>query len=352
MTENNTQIRVGVAGLGRSGWNMHVATLLKLPDLFTITAVCDLDTTRLEEAEAIIGCRTYGTHAELIAGGDIDLMVVATPSHHHVDDTIAALQAGMDVIVEKPMAMSLDEIDRMIAVAKENGRLLTVNQNYRYAADFLQIKKVLDSGVLGKILLIRLAQHQFRRRWDWQTLQEYGGGILNNHGAHYIDWALQFIGDSQPKVALSYLAATPLYAGDADSHAKLILQPEAGPMVDIELTHACAFPQENTLIMGTQGTLTSTRKEIRWQYYRHEEAPPLVLERAPTPDRKFNSEELPMWEESIRPVRNFNGDLAHLFRDLYATICQDAPLIITPESVRDLMAVLETCRTQNPLERM
>jgi len=349
MKENYSRIRVGVAGLGRSGWNMHVATLLKLPELFEITAVCDLDATRLAEAESTIGCRTASTYAALVAGGDIDLMVVATPSHHHADDTIAALQAGMDVIVEKPMATTLDEIDRMIAAAKENGRLLTVNQNYRYAADFLQIKKVLDSGVLGEILLIRLAQHQFRRRWDWQTVKEYGGGILNNHGAHYIDWALQFINDSKPKVAVSHLANTPLYAGDADSHAKLILQPEAGPMVDIELTHACAFPQENTLIMGTQGTLSSTRKEIRWKYYRPEDVPPLVLDREPTPNRDYNSEEFPMWEESVRPVRNFNGDLEHLFSDLYATIRQDAPLVITPESVRDLMAILETCRSQNPL---
>ncbi|MEM7117012.1 MAG: Gfo/Idh/MocA family oxidoreductase [Chloroflexota bacterium] len=342
---NQKRLRVGVAGLGRSGWKMHVAALSKLPDLFTITAVCDLDPSRLEEAQARLGCRTCATYDELVAAGDIDLMVVATPSQHHANDTITALEAGMDVMVEKPMATTLADVDRMIVVARENGRLLTVNQNYRYAADFLQIKKVIDSGVLGDLLLIRLAQHQFRRRWDWQTLAEYGGGILNNHGAHYIDWALQLIGDSQPEVAVSQLVDTPLYAGDADSHAKVILRPKAGPLVDIELTHACAFPQETAVIMGTQGTLTSTREEIRWQYYRPDQVPPLVLDRQPTPDRSYNAEQLPMWQESVRPVLDFPGELQQLYRDLHATICHDAPLVITPESVRDLMAVLEACRS-------
>lgn len=323
---------------------MHVAALVGLPELFEITAVCDLDPARLTEARERLGCQIYESYGELVAAGRLDLMVVATPSQHHATDTIAALAAGMDVIVEKPMALTVAEVERMIAAARKNGRLLTVNQNYRYAADFLQIKKVLESGVLGELLLIRLAQHQFRRRWDWQTLVEYGGGILNNHGAHYVDWALQLIGDSQPEVVVSHLVDTPLYAGDADSHAKVILRPKTGPLVDIELTHACAFPQQTAVILGTQGTLTSTREEIRWQYYRPDQVPQLVLDRQPTPDRGYNYEELPMWEESVRPVLDFHGELKQLYRDLYGTIRDGKPLVITPESVRDLMVVLERCR--------
>jgi predicted dehydrogenase len=350
METKNSPVRVGIAGLGRSGWNMHVETLAELGELFQITAVCDLNPDRLAEAEAKLGCRTSSAYAKLLAGGDIDLMVVATPSQHHANDTIAALEAGLDVIVEKPMATSLADVDRMIAAARENGRILTVNQNYRYAADYLQIKKVIASGVLGKLLLIRLAQHQFSRRWDWQTLQEFGGGILNNHGAHYIDSALQYIGDSQPEVALAHLAATPLYAGDADSHAKVILRPKNGPLVDIELTHACAFPQDNVLIMGTQGTLSGNRQEIRWQYYRPEEVPPLTLERQPTADRSFNSENLAMRQEHVQLAQDdFDWELQQLYRDLYQTLYHDEPLVITAESVRDLMAVLERCRTISPL---
>ena len=66
-------------------------------------------------------CRTYRTYAELVAAGAIDLMVVATPSQQHAVDKIAALEAGMDVMVEKPMATTLADVDNMIAVAEENG---------------------------------------------------------------------------------------------------------------------------------------------------------------------------------------------------------------------------------------
>ena len=340
---NETPIKVGISGLGRSGWGLHVAALGRVQGLFEITAVFDPDPVRQQEARAQLGCRAYGSYAELLADSDIELMVVASPSPHHADDTIAALEAGKHVLVEKPMATTLADIDRMIEAAEKNGRLLTVNQNYRYAADFLKIKEVVASGVLGDLLLIRLAQHQFRRRWDWQTLTEFGGGILNNHGAHYVDWALSLIDDPEPEV-LAHLVDTPLYAGDADSHAKVILRPKTGPLVDIELTHACAFPQQTAVIMGTQGTLSSTREEVRWKYYKPDEVPPLVLDRQPTPDRSYNAENLPMWEESYRPVLDMRGEIAQLYRDLYQTIRHAAPLAITPQSVRRLMAVLAACR--------
>lgn len=341
MTE--TPIKVGISGLGRSGWGLHVAALGRVQGLFGITAVFDPNPVRQQEAHEQLGCRAYGSYGELLADEELELVVVASPSPHHADDAVAALAAGKHVLVEKPMATRLVDVDRMIGAAERNGRLLTVNQNYRYAADFLKIKEVVASGVLGELLLIRLAQHQFRRRWDWQTLTEFGGGILNNHGAHYIDWALALLDDPEPEVVLAHLVDTPLYAGDADSHAKVMLRPKKGPLVDIELTHACGFPQQTAVIMGTQGTLSSTREEVRWKYYKPDQVPPLVLDRQPTPDRSYNVEELPMWEESYRPVLDMRGEIAQLYRDLYQTIRHNAPLAITPQSVRRLMAVLAAC---------
>lgn len=142
---------------------------------------------------------------------------------------------------------------------------------------------------------------------------------------------------------MSQLLDTPMYAGDANNHAKLLLQPKDGPLVDIELTSACAFPQPGVMIMGTQGTLISNRKEVSWKYYLPEEAPPLVLNREPSPTRTYDKEELPMHEESVNPDRHFQGELQTMYRDLYETIRNGAALVITPESVRDLMAILDAC---------
>jgi predicted dehydrogenase len=349
MTNNTTTpIKVGIAGLGRSGWGIHANALSFLPELFTIVAVADPDPSRQQEASSRFECRAYANYEELVADAEIELMVVATPSHLHHDDTIAALRAGKHAIVEKPMGKNLAEVDEMIAAAAEAGRILTVNQNYRYAADFLKIKEVIDSGILGRIVEVRFAIHQFKRRWDWQTLKKYGGGILNNHGAHVIDWALLLIDDPAPEL-FCHMETTPLCTGDADSHVKVILKPKRGPLIDIELTHACAYPQDHCLVMGTQGGLSSDRRLIRWKYFDPAAVPPLVLDEKPTPDRSYNSEELPWQEEQFEPVYDFSGDAQRLHRDLYAAIRQGAPLAITPESVRRQIAIFERCRELSPV---
>ena len=150
----------------------------------------------------------------------------------------------------------------MIAVAEETGRILTVHQNLRYAADFVTVRKVIASDILGRIIEIRIHNGGFDRRWDWQTLKRYGGGALNNSGPHFIDMGMLLIDDPEPTV-FCHMEATPLYAGDADSHVKVVLKPkpkafatasaahlqkpEQGPLVEINITTACAFPQPNFL---------------------------------------------------------------------------------------------------------
>ncbi|MEA3335675.1 MAG: Gfo/Idh/MocA family oxidoreductase [Chloroflexota bacterium] len=344
-------IKTGVAGLGRSGWGIHIQALAEMTDLFSIVAVCDPDEARQAQAQERFGCRVYDDCAGLIADDDVELVVVATPSQYHCTDSLAAMRAGKHVLVEKPMAPSLVEVDEMIAAARETGQILTVNQNYRYAPDFLKIKEVIDSGVLGRIIQIRLAAHRFSRRWDWQTLKAFGGGILNNQGAHMIDWALLLVDDPAPEV-VAHMETTPLYAGDAESHVKVLLRPQNGPLIDIELTHANAFPQASCLVMGTQGSLISDRQLIRWRYFDPEEAPPLVLDTKPTPDRTYNSEDLPWQEASYQPDRNFLRDVRCLYQDLFMSIRHDAPLVISPESVRRQVAVLEQCRQAGPTESL
>jgi predicted dehydrogenase len=350
MASHNTHapINVGIAGLGRSGWDIHAEALAGLADQFNIIAVCDPDSARQTEAQERFGCRTYSEYANLVADREIELMVVATPSQLHVSNTIAALRAGKHVLVEKPMGKNLIDVDEMIAAAKETGQILTVNQNYRYAADFRKVKEIIGSGVLGRILQIRMAVHQFQRRWDWQTLKKYGGGILNNHGAHLIDWAMLLINDPEPDV-FCHMEATPLYAGDADSHVKLVLHPQKGALIDIELTHACAYPQDNWVVMGTQGSLTSDRRTVRWKYFDPKEAPALVLDTQPTSDRSYNREELPWREEIFELASSFNNEVRQLYGDLYAAIRQSTPLAITAESVRRQMMILERCRELSPV---
>jgi predicted dehydrogenase len=336
-------VPVGIAGLGRAGWNIHADTIAPLTGQYKIVAVSDSDVERQREAQNRFGCRAYSKFSDMLKDGEIELMVIAVPSHLHADYSIQAMQAGSHVLVEKPMADRLSDADRMIEVARETGRLLTVNQNYRNTPAFLKVREVIESGKLGRIVMIRIAWHGFSRRWDWQTLKEFGGGQLNNAGAHVVDRALLLLGDAEPEV-FCHMERTPLYAGDAESHVKIILKPDNGPMIDIELTSACAYPQDEWLVMGTQGGLTGSAQKLRWKYFDPQRLPPRPVSRQPTPDRSYNSEELPWQEETCDLSAASNWGYDKVYLDLHATLRQGQPLAITPESVRRQIAVLERCR--------
>ncbi|HEY63950.1 MAG TPA: Gfo/Idh/MocA family oxidoreductase [Caldilineae bacterium] len=343
------KVRVGIVGLGRSGWNIHAKLLGGLSDRYQIVAVSDLDPGRREEAKERFGCNTYETIDGLLEDPAVELVIVASPSHLHAEHSIMALKAGKAVVCEKPMAATLEEADRMIETARETGNLLTVFQNRRYSQDFVKVKEIIDSGILGRIVLVRIAWHGFGRRWDWQTLKKFGGGSLRNTGPHLIDQALQLFGPAEPEIFCDMRRTLTL--GDAEDHVKVVMKAidAEAPLIDIEITSACAYPQDNWLVMGTQGGLTGTTRHLRWKYYKPEELPPRQLETAPMPDRSYNRDEITWYEEEWSLEEDQGPGQAGFYLDLYETLRHGAPLAITPESARRVMWVIEQCMKQCPV---
>src|SRR5690606_38085333 len=107
---------------------------------------------------------------ELFADAEAELVVIATPSHTHKELAIKALEAGKHVQVEKPFALNAAEADEMIAKAKAVGRLVTCFQNRRADPDFLEVKRIIESGLLGRVFFVRVGNDRYDRRRDWQTL--------------------------------------------------------------------------------------------------------------------------------------------------------------------------------------
>ena len=342
-------IRVGIAGLGRSGWNIHAHLLEPLSEMYRVVAVADVDETRQQEAADRFGCRTYGSLESMLEDNDIDLIVNALPSPLHPSGSIAALRAGKHVVCEKPMAARVADADRMIEAAQESKRVLAIFQNYRYNPEFIKVHEVIESGKLGRIVMIRLAWQGFGRRWDWQTLQKNDGGSLNNTGPHMLDWALQLFGPQKPEI-FCHLETT-LTCGDAEDHVKLIFHGPNAPMLDLEITSACAYPQERCLVMGTQGTLTSEGTGLRWKYVDPGQLPPRKVDERPTPDRSYNHEEIPWTEETWDPAESDGPGHTGFYLDLYETILHGKPLTVTLEDVRRQIEVLEECHLRCPLPR-
>lgn len=346
-------IRVGIIGQGRSGYSIHAAHLSQDPQ-YQIVAVADLLPERCRHAEEEFGCTGYEDYRDLLKRDDLDLVVNATPSHLHVPVTLDLLKAGLNVVCEKPLARRAEEVDRLLAAAREAGVVFTIYQQSRYAPYFRQIRKVIDSGVLGRIVMIKIGFNGFSRRWDWQTLQEYNGGNLLNTGPHPLDQALQLFGPEMPQVTCVMDRANTF--GDAEDFVKILLTGKDRPLIDLEISSCDAYPLYTYHLHGTRGGLTGTTGALKWRYYKPEEAPEQHLIREPLPGQQYCREEL-TWHEEEWQVSPEEKDLfgtmsQQYYADLYKTLVEGAPLVITPEQVRRQIAVIEECHRQNPLSKL
>jgi predicted dehydrogenase len=331
-------VKVGVLGLGRSGWSIHVEGVTQYPN-YKLVAVADPEATRREEAKTKFGCETFETPEALIESSDAEVIVVATPSHTHAPLSIAALEAGKNVVVEKPMATSLADADAMIAAAEKSGKLLTIYQVRRFDPQVIALHKILESGKLGSIYLVRLSGYTFSRRRDWQTLKKFGGGQLNNWGAHLVDQALVLSGGQWRDLFVD-LKHT-VTAGDADDHVKLVFKGANDVTYDIEITSACAIPLPTLVVLGKYGSLVVEDGAMKLKYYDPAALPQdLVADEGPAANRSYAINETIPWQEETVEIESV--DARGLFYEkLYASLREGAPLAVKPEEVRNQMALFE-----------
>lgn len=288
---NSNPICVGIIGQGRSGWDIHVKYLSKVPELFTIGAVADIIADRADQSAAEIGCRAYHDAESLIADPDIDLVIVATFNPDHARHAIMALNAGKHVLCEKPFGLTVADVDAMAAAARKAGKVVLPFQQRHYEKDFQKVREICDSGILGDIVLVRLCRHSFGRRWDWQTSRAMAGGNLNNNGPHLVDHAMSLFGDVDPDEVWAE-AGGYLRSGDAEDHLRFILRGKGRPTVEAELSNVWACPCERWTVVGTRGGLHGSLKHLEWKWTDFSKLPARPLDLTPTPDRKFNSENL------------------------------------------------------------
>ncbi len=346
------RLRVGIVGQGRSGRNIHAEFLKQVPGKFVIAVVADVIRDRCQRAEMEYGCESCLDYTEMLQRRDLDLIVNATPSHLHVPVTREILAAGHNVLCEKPLARTAAEVDELIEVAEQSGKLFAIYQQSRFAPYYQKVCDVIESGVLGRIVMVKIAFNGFSRRYDWQTLQEFNGGNLLNTGPHPMDQALGLIGrDIMPSVWCK-MDRVNTY-GDAEDFCKILLSHEGRPVIDLEICSNAPYPSYTYQLYGTYGGLTGDTTHIRWKYYVPSEAPELELIREPLPGPSYCKDEL-TWHERFWTVPSSQRDLfnsmgAKFYANLYNALTRGEALVITPRQVRQQVAVIEECHRQNPL---
>jgi scyllo-inositol 2-dehydrogenase (NADP+) len=349
------KLRVGIIGQGRSGRNIHAKILQRLPDKYTIAAVADPLEERRTKAKAEFGCETYADYKEMLKHPDLDLIINTTPSHLHFSVSLELLQAGHNVVCEKPLARTASEVDALIETAKRTGKQLYVFQQSRFQPAFQKIMSIIESGVIGRVVQVDISYNGFARRWDWQTLREFNGGNLYNTGPHPVDQALRFLDvEGMPEVICSMDWANT--AGDAEDYVKLVLRAPGRPVVDVEISSCSVYPNPTYNIQGTNGGIRGDFTHLEWKYFKPEEHPMPELVRTPLVDEKGNpaycKEEL-RWIEEAWDYSNDEGlnQFEYMSREYYIRLYEEIlgvrPLGITLEQVRQQIAVMEECVRQN-----
>ena len=145
--------------------------------------------------------RAYGSYEAMLADPEIDVVYNSLPNHLHAEWTIKALRAGKHVLCEKPIALSLAEIDEMTSVAKDTGKVLAEAFMYLHHAQTLKVKEIVDSGALGKLQLIKGAfTFTLTREGNFRSIKEMGGGSIWDVGCYPISFARMIVGEEPVEV--------------------------------------------------------------------------------------------------------------------------------------------------------
>ncbi|GAA4150224.1 Gfo/Idh/MocA family oxidoreductase [Chryseobacterium ginsenosidimutans] len=188
-------VKVGLCAFGMSGKIFHAPFLKEHPG-FLMSAV--VERSKEDSKEEYPDATIYRSVKEMLENADIELVVVNTPVQTHFEYTKMALEAGKNVIVEKPFTVNVAEAEELVRLAEEKGLFLSVYQNRRFDRDYLQVQKVMNEGMLGSIKEVEIRFDRFRTEPSGKAHKENpdatGSGSLHDLGSHLVDQAVQYFG--------------------------------------------------------------------------------------------------------------------------------------------------------------
>lgn len=273
-TEEKTEhtgkkLKVGIIG---TGWiaESHIQSY-KIQDDVEIVAAADLIPGKAEKFMkrfGVEGVRFYPSHKEMIDNEELDAVSVCTYNTQHAAPTIYALEHGIPVLLEKPFSVTLEEAEAVCRAEKASGKFVSVGFQPRFDANMQMIKKIVDSGVLGKIYYIQTGGGRRRGIPGSTFIEKSTGGIgaLGDIGCYSLDMVLNAIGYPKPLTVSGYTSdffgTNPKYNGadaarfSVDDFAAAFIRLEGGIILDFRIAWAMHVNTPgDTIIFGTEGAL-------------------------------------------------------------------------------------------------
>jgi predicted dehydrogenase len=259
--------RLKVAIIGAGGIAQAYAKVLEHSDEAALTAVVDV---RPEAAQALAeayGCGRHLSHHQLIEAGEAEAAIVCTPPVSHPEISMDLLEAGIAVLCEKPLSIEHESALRMIEAAERQRVTFTMASKFRYATDVVKAKSIVESGILGDIVLF---ENAFTSRVDmagrWNSQPEIsGGGVLIDNGTHSVDIMRYFLGPLESVHAVEGRRSQGLAVEET---VRIFVRSRAGVLGNIDLSWSINKELDSYLnIYGSVGTVS-----VGWRASRYRQA--------------------------------------------------------------------------------
>jgi len=341
-------IEVGLVGFGLAGRAFHAPVIRAVPGLH-LAAI--LQRSGTEAAEKYPDVRIVRSMDEMLAMKEIRLVVIASPNETHFPFAMQCLEAGRDVLVDKPFTTTLEEAVSLVNFAKTSNRLLTVYQNRRYDGDFQAIRQLVEAGALGRIVRFETTYDRFRPQLKpgaWRETTRPGSGILFDIAPHLIDHALVLFGLPEAVTADVRIEREHALADDAFD---ITLHYPKGMRAVLRSSILAAAPRPRFVLLGTQGSFVK-------QAFDPQE---MNLRRGFIPDDKpwgYEPEEnwgvltIPAGETfEQRRIPSATCDYRDYYANVRDAILGRAALAVTPDYALDVMRLLELARASSEQRR-
>ena len=229
-------------------------------------AVAELDKARLEVArQDFPGIETYTSVEQMLRESGVDLVAVITPHNTHAALAQQCLEAGRNVVVEKPMAITTDECDRMLAAARKSGVILSTYHNRHWDGCILRaVEEVRRKGVIGDVFRIEAHMGGYHKPGDWwRSSRTVSGGILYDWGVHLLEYSLQLLQGKLTEVsgfahAGFWAPQTPYKDDTIEDEGHLVARFDSGQWLELTMSSLDSFPKGRERkwveVTGTKGT--------------------------------------------------------------------------------------------------
>ena len=258
----------GIIGTGMIA-DIHAQSIQSLENA-NLAGVCSSDPVKANEFAKKYNCKAFANYAEMLGSDEIDIVTIATPSGNHMEPAVEAARQGKHVLCEKPLEISLERIDKMIAAHEKAGTYLGGIFNYRYNDSVSLLKKAIDKGRFGRMSYVSVhvpwwrSDEYYKSKWRGTWALD-GGGALMNQSIHMID-LLQYL--AGPIDSLQAYIATIGHAIEVEDTATAIVRFKNQALGGIYGSTA-SFPGmfRRIEITGTKGTVILVDNAIKtWQF--------------------------------------------------------------------------------------